>query len=151
MCGYSISVKETNRLIWKGMSKVYYWEKLTFSKLRFSRKENLKKCIDFEDQKGTRYIQGNVYICIMVFSYLSSTKPCLRFLLNCFLREIKGFYQSSFENEVDFRDIINVSLNISAKTQNFKKLRHGFVDERAMIKTTLMSSCHWKTLEPFCT
>ena len=151
MCGYSISVKETNRLIWKGMSKVYYWENLTFSKLRFSRKENLKKCINFEDQKGTRYIQGNVYICIMVFSYLSSTKPCLRFLLNCFLREIKGFYQSSFENEVDFRDIINVSLNISAKTQNFKKLRHGFVDERAMIKTTLMSSCHWKTLAPFCT
>ena len=151
MCGYSISVKETNRLIWKGMSMVYYWEKLTFSKLRFSRKENLKKCINFEDQKGTRYIQGNVYICIMVFSYLSSTKPCLRFLLNCFLREIKGFYQSSFENEVDFRDIINVSLNISAKTQNFKKLRHGFADERAMIKTTLMSSCHWKTLAPFCT
>ena len=151
MCGYSISVKETNRLIWKGMSNVYYWEKLTFSKLRFSRKENLKKCINFEDQKGTRYIQGNVYICIMVFSYLSSTKPCLRFLLNCFLREIKGFYQSSFENEVDFRDIINVSLNISAKTQNFKKLRHAFVDGRAMIKTTLMSSCHWKTLAPFCT
>ena len=137
MCGYSISVKETNRLIWKGMSNVYYWEKLTFSKLRFSRKENLKKCINFEDQKGTRYIQGNVYICIMVFSYLSSTKPCLRFLLNCFLREIKGFYQSSFENEVDFRDIINVSLNISAKTQNFKKLRHGFVDERAMIKNNI--------------
>ena len=151
MCGYSISVKETNRLIWKGMSKVYYWEKLTFSKLRFSRKENLRKCINFEDQKGTRYIQGNVYICIMVFSYLSSTKACLRFLLDCFLREIKGFYQSSFENEVDFRDIINVSLNISAKTQNFKKLRHGFADERAMIKTTLMSSCHWKTLAPFCT
>ena len=29
------------------------------------------------------------------------------------------------------------------------KNRHGFVDERAMIKTTLMSSCHWKTLVPF--
>ena len=24
-----------------------------------------------------------------------------------------------------------------------------FLDERAMIKTTLMSSCHWKTLVPF--
>ena len=30
------------------------------------------------------------------------------------------------------------------------KNRHGFVDERAMIKTTLMSSCHWKTLATFC-
>ena len=29
-------------------------------------------------------------------------------------------------------------------------MRHDFVDEGAMIKTTLMSSCHWKTLVPFC-
>ena len=27
-------------------------------------------------------------------------------------------------------------------------MRHGFVDERAMIKTTLMSPCHWKTHVP---
>ena len=33
---------------------------------------------------------------------------------------------------------------------NFKKLRHGFVDKRALITTTLKSSCHWKTLVPFC-
>ena len=41
---------------------------------------------------------------------------------------------------------MNVSLNILAKNQNFKKLRHGFVDKRVLIKTTLISSCHWKTL-----
>ena len=70
----------------------------------------------FEEQKGTRYIRGNVYIGIIVFSCLSSTKLCLRFLLNCSVREIKGFYQSSYENEVDFRDIMNASLNILAKT-----------------------------------
>ena len=29
-------------------------------------------------------------------------------------------------------------------------MRHGFPDEGSMIKTTLMSSCHWKTLVPFC-
>ena len=29
-------------------------------------------------------------------------------------------------------------------------MRHGFVDERAMITMILMSSCHWKTLVPFC-
>ena len=107
--------KYGNSLIWKGMSNIYYWEKLTFSKLRFSRKENLKKCTNFEEQKGTRYIRGNVYFGIIVFSCLSSTKPCLRFLLICFAREIKGFYQSSLGNEVDFRDIMNVSLNILAK------------------------------------
>ena len=31
-----------------------------------------------------------------------------------------------------------------------KKLRHGFLDKKAMIATTLTSSCHWKTLAPFC-
>ena len=112
--GCSTSIKEINRLIWKGMSNIYYWEKLTFSKLRFSPKENLK-CVNFEEQKGTRYIWGDVYIGIIVFSCLSSTKACLRFVFNFFVREIKGFYQSSFRNEVDFRDIINVFPNIFAE------------------------------------
>ena len=31
-----------------------------------------------------------------------------------------------------------------------KKQKHGFVDEWAMITTTLISSCHWKTLVHFC-
>ena len=85
-------------------------------KLRFFRKENLKKSTYFEERKSTRYIRGNVYIDIIVLSCLSSTKPCLRLLLNCFVQEIKSYYQSSFGNEVDFKDIINVSLNLLAKT-----------------------------------
>ena len=76
-----------------------------------------------------------------VSSFLLSTKPCPRFFLICFARYIKSFYQSSLENEVGFRDIMNVFLNILAKS---------FVDERALITTTLISSCHWKTLVPFC-
>ena len=75
----------------------------------------MKKCTSFEEQKGTVYIQGNVYFDIIIFSCLSSTKGRLRFLLNCFLREIKGFYQSSLGNEVDFRDTMNVSPNTLAK------------------------------------
>ena len=47
-------------------------------------------------------------------------------------------------------DIINVSPNILAKSKNFKKLRHAFTNERALITTTIMSSCEWKTLVPFC-
>ena len=77
-------------------------------------------------------------------------KTVSQFLLNCFFREIKGFYQSSLGNKVDFRDIMNVSQNILAKNEIFKKLRYGFVDERALITTTLISSCQWKTLVPFC-
>ena len=132
------------------MSNIYYWEKLTFSKLWFSQKENLKKCASFEEQKGTRYIRGNVYFDIIVFSCLSSTKPCLRFILICLAREVKSFYQSSLGNEVDFTDMMNVSSSLLAKRlYKFKKLRQSFVDEKAMITTTLTSSCHWKILASF--
>ena len=48
-------------------------------------------------------------------------------------------------------DIMNVFPNILAKNSNFKKLRHGFVDERALIiAIIIISSCHWKNLVPFC-
>ena len=39
--------------------------------------------------------------------------------------------------------------HILAKNLNLKKLRQDFVDERALITTTLISFCHWKTLERF--
>ena len=95
--GCSSPIKETNRLIWNGMlSKVL--RKTDVLKHRFSRKENLRKYTNFEEQKATRYIRGNVYTGIIVFSFLSCTKPCLRILLYCFVREIKGFYRSSFRN-----------------------------------------------------
>ena len=47
-------------------------------------------------------------------------------------------------------NIMNVFVNTLTKNLNFKKLRYSFVDEREMIKRTLMSSCHLKTLVPFC-
>ena len=84
---------------------------------------------------------GEPFILAFVSSFLLSTKLCPRFFLICFARYIKSFYQSSLENEVGFRDIMNVFLNILAKS---------FVDERALLTTTLISSCHWKTLVPFC-
>ena len=65
--------------------------------------------------KRYKVYSGEIYIGIIVFSWLSSTKACFRFLLNCFVRDIKGFYSSSFRNEVDFRVIMNASLNIFAK------------------------------------
>ena len=97
------SIEEINGLLSKGMSNIYYWEKLAFSNLvgkKNCQRVNLKKCTSFEEQKVTRFIWGKVYFRIVVFSCLSSTKPCLRFLLICFLPEVKGFYQSSLDNEV---------------------------------------------------
>ena len=74
---------------------------------------------------------------------------CLQ-LPNLFCSGDKSLLLESLQNEVDFRDIMNVFANILAKNQNFRKLRQNFVDERALITTTLISSCHWKTLVPFC-
>ena len=81
----------------------------------YTRKENLKKCTSFEEQKSTRYIRGNVYLGITVFSCLLSTNPYLRFLLICFARVIKGFYSRSLGNEVDLTDIMKIFPNILAK------------------------------------
>ena len=92
---------------------------MTFSKL--VRKVNCSER-NFEEQKALALkskkvhgIFGETFIFIIVFSCPSSKKPCLRFLFVCSAREIKGFYQSSVGNEVDFRDIMNVSANILAK------------------------------------
>ena len=43
-----------------------------------------------------------------------------------------------------------VSPNILPENENVKNLRHGFKDQIAMIKTTLISSCHCKTHILFC-
>ena len=51
-------------------------------------KPNKTKLKKNEEQKGTRYIQGNIYFDIIVFSCLLSAKLCLRFLLICFAWEI---------------------------------------------------------------
>ena len=69
---------------------IYYREKLSFSKLVgkiICRKENLKKCTSFEDQKGIRYIRE-----MFILALLSSAVIRLQ---NCFVWEIKDFYQSS--------------------------------------------------------
>ena len=98
---------------------IYYWEKLTCSKVvgkvNFLKKffEEMRKL--WNAKRYRVYIGGNVYFVIITFSCLLSTKLCLRYFLNCFVCQIKGFYQRSLLNEVDFKDIMNVSLNILAK------------------------------------
>ena len=89
-----------------------------------------------------------------ISALLSSAVFCLQksvsdFIFNLFCSDIKGFYQSSLGNGIDFRDIMNIFPNILAKNYNFEKLRHGFVDERGIIKAVL-STCHCKALVPFC-
>ena len=97
--------------------------------------------------KKVQGVFGKTFILTLIFSAVfRHKKSCLRFLLNSFFWKREGFYQSSLEKEVDFRDIWTFLL---PKNWSFKKLRHGFVDERVLITTTVISSCHWKTLVPF--
>ena len=87
----------------------------TCRKRKFLGNKSLKKCTSFEEQNCARYIRENLYFGIFIFSCLLSTKACHRFLLHLFFWEIKGFCQSSLGNEVDFRDIMDVSQNLLAK------------------------------------
>ena len=64
----------------------------TCRKIKFLRKKNFKKFTHFEEQKGTRYTNGNVYFGIIAFGCLSSTKTCLRLFLVFFARDIRHFY-----------------------------------------------------------
>ena len=95
------------------------------------------KCTSFEEQKGTR-ISGEMFILTLLASALFHLQK-LSSDLFLFCWETKGSYQSSL-NEVNFRDIMNVSPNI---------LTNCFVDERTLITTTLISSCHSDTLVLF--
>ena len=122
-----------------------YWEKLTFSKLvgkvnffkrKFGEMHQLWRAKRYKVYSGKRLFWH--YYIQLSFVYIP-------FKLFC----SGNFYQSSLGNEVGFRDIMNVSPNISTKNWNLKKLRHGFVDESALITITLKPSCHWKTLVPF--
>ena len=107
----------------------------------------MKKCASFEEQKGTRYIQGNIHFGIILFSCLLSAKVWLRFVLICFVRKLKSFYQSSLGNKVDFMDIWTFPQISWLKIKVSKKW--DTVEQIAMIITTLIFSCHWKTLVLF--
>ena len=132
------------------MSNIYYWEKLTFSKPSFFLEKKFEEMRELWKAKRYKVYSRKCLFWLSIFSCLSSKKPCLRFFLICFTREIKDSLEKRSLENVDFTTIMNVSPNILAKRKNFKKLRYVFVDERAMITTTLISFSHWKTLVTFC-
>ena len=111
----------------------------------------LKKCTSFEEQKGTRYIWGKVYFGIIVFTCLSSTKPCLRFLLICFCSWDKkllveflrkwGLFQGYNER---FPKYLDWKLKFQKPETRF--CRWKSTDNNHI----LVSSCHWKTVVTFC-
>ena len=119
----------------------------TYRKSKFLGNKTWRNVLALKSKK-IEGILGETFILALLSSAVFLLQNGVRFFQISFVREIKGFYQIFLGNEVDFSDIINVSPNILAKNWNFKKLRHRCVDERALITTILISSCHWKTLAP---
>ena len=108
----------------------------------------MKKCASFEEQKVQGIFRETFVLALLslaVFAYKMLSQ--ISFIL--YYSGDKGLL-SELKNEVDFSYIMNVSPNILARNLNFKKLGRGFVDERALITMTLISSFYWKILEPFC-
>ena len=103
----------------------------------------MKKCTSFAEQKGTMDIQGNCVILAIFSSAVIHLQNRFSDSFNLFCSGDKRLLSESLGNEVDFRYIMNVSPNILAK------LRHSFLDERALATMTLRSSGHWKTLVHF--
>ena len=105
---FSSSIKEINRIIWKGLSNIYYWEKLSFWNFQFSPKDNFKKRPNTLTLKSKK-IQGTfggTFILALSSSAIFGLQNCVSdFFCIVLFEGIKGFYQSFLGNEVDFRDI----------------------------------------------
>ena len=94
----------------------------TCGKSKFLGKKIWRNAIALKSKK----VQGVFEEKFVPFVY----KILSQIFFNLFYWGDKRIYQSFLGNEVDFREIMNVSPNILAKYWNFKKLRNGFVDER---------------------
>ena len=101
-------IKHNGKVNFQFFNRIIYIRFAKF-KARFSWLENLEK------YRARSYISENVYFDIIVFSCLSFTEPCLEFLFICFARQIKELQQISWVNEVDFTEMMYVSLKISAQ------------------------------------
>ena len=107
----SSSTKEISTLIWK--CQIFAIEKNWRSQnLDFLGKKIRRNALTLKSKK----VQG-IFGGTFIFALSSSVVFRLQNFASDFFFawEIKEFYQSSFENEVDFRYIMNVSVNMLAR------------------------------------
>ena len=93
--------------------------------------------------RAKRYIRGNVYFGIIVFSLSIVYKIMSHISFNLFWSRGKRLLSEILKKWT-------FPQNTLAKNWNLKKLRHRFVYKITMITTALTSSCHWKTFVRFC-
>ena len=80
----------------------------TCRKSKFLRKENWRNALALKKKKAQGKF-GKTFMLRLLSKLFFVQKTCLIFLLNYFVSKIKGFYQSSLGNEIEFREIMNVS------------------------------------------
>ena len=100
----------------------------TCRKSKFLKKRISRNALALKSKK----VQG-IFGETFILALLSSTVFRLENRVSdffCFAQEINGFYQSSLGNEFEFFGIY------------LKKLKHAFVDKRALITATSRSSCY---------
>ena len=86
------------------------------------------------------HLQQSLFYITMSQIYFNLFRSRNKRFLSVFMRKW-GWFQ---RHDVRFPKKSQLKIKISTN------LRHDFEDERAMIATTLISSCHWKTLVPSC-
>ena len=125
--------------------------------LWFYRKESLKKCTTFEEQKGTRYIWGNVYFGkhylwrVKRYKVYSGKRLFWHYYLPLSFvhKTVSQISLNLFwlgDKRLLLKDKMNVSPNVLAQ----KVSRHCFVGKMTMIRMALTSSCYWKNLVLSC-
>ena len=120
--GCSSSIKEINRVIWRGLSKIYiYWHSQSFD---FLRKKIWRNALALKSKKIYKVYSGKRldWYCHLQMSFVYKTVSQISLKLFC---------------SGDKRPLSEF-------------LRKEFVDEKAIISTTLIYSCHWKTYKLFC-
>ena len=86
----------------------------TCPKSKFLGKKIWRNALALKSKKVQGIIRENLILTLLSSAVFRLQNRVLNFF--CFVWEIKGFYQGSLGNEVDFRDIMNVSPNTLAKT-----------------------------------
>ena len=101
----------------------------------------MKKCTSFEEQKGTKYIWGRFYFGLILFSYLSSTKLCLKFCL----KEYSGQYSVLIKMHIATENEKFINVKFILKTIFWKMFRFYwsfFIDTIISLISSTQIACY---------
>ena len=128
------------------MSNITIEKNVEGLKRLFSLKENLKKCSSFERAKRYKIYSRKRLLWYYRLQLSFVYKTVSQIYSNLFCSGDKSLLSEFFRKWGWFHGHNERLPKYLCQKLKLQKLRHAFVDERAMILTTPISSCHWKTL-----